>query len=446
MSERFFTSTLTSKFIKYLLSYTPLPLFPLIEHNQYMVKGCTYLHKDKLLKCTESGIFNGLPKYDYEYDFLYCSEDLSVQDSHITDYLHILTPQGREFTSPLVVTESMMYVNRVQFATYDLIGDYVFGEEIPSVTEKFVSNTSYYDSDTHKYLGEYLRLLKNYYDMDLMSLYNCYNYNVVNNIQLSERYPYVSDKPNSKVKVLLVPIKFNTTYTVAMDSLSPVLMKAVIYKNNSLVLNDGRNEFISNKLSDKTIKLSNSQFRRPVTFSVENVLRVDNVNVNSDEKLKYIQQFDGDLYLAIQVPSSLNTTLTVLEGNFSNTEEHRVSDISVIHKADTNKLNRALVTVPSLLNINDGQQHPFSDKLISYLLQNTIDEREYIDDNVANIEKKIDYHPLYQGMWDSKLRYILYNKYMNINNIDNLNKEDILGFVDRDIEDAVRKGYINYVT
>ena len=446
MSEKFFTSSLTSKYIKYLLAYTPLPLYPLIEHKQYMVKGCTYIHKTKLLKCTESGIFNGLSEYDYEHDYLYCNEDLTVQDSNIKDYMQIMDYTGKEFDSPLVVIDYLMYIKKVQFAKYSLIGDYVFGEDLKGITNTFISNTSFYDSDTHKQLGEYLRLLKNYYNMDLMSLYNCYNYTIVDNVQLSETYPYVTDIGNSKNKVMLVPIKFNTTYTIAMDSLAPVLMKAVVYKNNGLVIDDSRTEFIANKLIDRTVKFSNTQFRRPVTFRVDNRLRYQYSSTDSDEKVKYLQQFEKDLYIAIQVPASLNSTLTVLEGNFSNTDEQRICDISIIHKGDTNKLNNALVAVPSLLNINDGQQHPFSDKLISYLLRNTIDEREYIDDNVANIEKKIDYNPLYQGMWDSKLRYILYNKYMNLGNMEGLSREDILGFVDRDIEDAVRKGYINYVT
>lgn len=446
MTQKFFTDTLVSKFIKYILSYTPLPLYPTIEHNQYMIKGCTYIHKDKVLRCTSSGIFNGLPEYLNEYDYLYCSDNITVQSADITDYLKITDWHGEEFYSPLVVSDSLLYIKRKKFAEYDLINDFVFGEAQTGVTQRFVSNISYYDPQTHKFLGDYLRLVKNYYGLDLMSLYNCYNYNIVTNICLKTTAPFVTDEYNDKRKVLLVPIKFNTEYTVAMDSISPILMKAVVYKNNGLVTDISGSDFVSNQLADDTRRVSSCQFKRPITFMVENKVKAHIEKVKNDEKVKYLQQFENDLYLAIQVPNNFNNTLTVLEGNYSNTDEQRVTDISIIHNADKTQIDKSLLAVPSLLKLNDGAQHPFSDKLIAYLLRNTIDEREYIDDNVANIEKKIGYTPLYQGMWDSKLRYILYNKYMNINNKDELNKEDILGFVDIDIEEAVRKGYIEYVT
>ena len=431
MNQEFFKSTLITKFIKYLLAYTPLPLFPTIEHNQYMIEGCTYIYKDKVLKCTESGIFSGVLNYFSDADYLRASNLLTVQSESITDYLTIIDNiTGERKESPLVATDKLVEIRNIDLAKYKIINNYTFGEHQAGLTQQYISNTSFYDSQTHKVLGDYLRLLRNQYNLDLMCLYNCYNYETLDNISISRTKPYVSDTGIRNKKLLLVPIKFNTNYTVAFDCDTPILVKGIVYKNG-LVMNTTNSDYISNLLEGSTQQINRSQFNHPFLFSVDN-------------KQKYYQQFEGCLYMAIQVPYNSRSSLVVLEGDYRNKSERQISDIKIINTANPIKLTSSLCSQPSLLTMNDNKQHPFSDKLISYLLRNTIDEREYIDDNVANIEKKINYNPKYQGMWDTQLRYILYNKYMDIPNRDELNRKDILGFVDRDIEDAVRKGYIKY--
>ena len=97
---------------------------------------------------------------------------------------------------------------------------------------------------------------------------------------------------------------------------------------------------------------------------------------------------------------------------------------------------------------NNKKQIPYADKLISYLLGYTIDCREEIDQNVARIETAIGYNPplkdFYKGIWDNDLRYTLYSKYMQLDNLDYIKKYDITGFIDRDIDNAVQKGLIKY--
>lgn len=429
MGQEFFKSTLISKYIKYLLSYTPLPLFPVIEHSQYMIKGCCYIHKDKVLKCTKSGIFSAMLNYFQDTDYLYASDLLDANEKE--NFMTIINNvTGESKPSKLVVTDKLVTMNNIQLAEYEIINTYNFGEYKVGLTQNYISNTSYYDSETHKYLGDYLRLLRNQYGLDLMSLYNCYNYETINVITLNKTQPYVTDTGIRNKKILMVPIKFNTKYTVALDCRTPIIIKAIIYRDG-LVMDELKSDYISNMLNDSTQQINNTNFNKPFIFSINN-------------QEKYIQQFENSLYLAIQVPYNLDSTLVVLEGDFKDYGKRNISDISIINSANPIKITSSLSTTPSLLKQNDKRQHPFSDKLISYLLRNTIDEREYIDDNVANIEKKINYNPQYQGMWDSQLRYILYNKYMDLSDDNIFNKEDILGFVDIDIEEAVRKGYINY--
>ena len=430
MTQEFFTHTLISKYIKFLLSYTPLPLYPLIENGQHMIKGCRYIHKNKVLECFESGIYCAASEYRVHSQSLLASDELTVKDENeYPEFLTIIDSlTGVKKKSPLVVTDNLVMIHNYTLAKCDVIDYYDFGEYNNNFTKRFVSNVSYYDSKTHEMLGDYLRLIKNQFNVDLMSLYNCYNYKITENFSLFTSKPYAKDKTNKINKIMLVPIKFNKKYTVAIDSPTPLYIKAVIYKNGLVKGNDS--EFITNKLEDRTLKLNTTQFSKPFVFEL----------FNTD---KYLQQFENCLYLAIQIPKNLNSTLTVLEGDFTDYKVERISDINIINESDSSVITNCISSIPSLLVTNDFKQHPFADKLIAYLLRNTIDDREYIDKNVSNIENIINYSPSYQGLWSPQLRYILHNRYVNSKY--DLNKYDILGFVDRDIEDAIRKGYIKYV-
>lgn len=430
MLESFKQSSIATKYIKYLLSHTPLPLHPTIEHGQYMIEGVNYIYKDKVIRCTQSGRFSSIYGYDFGSDFLRVSNSLSVSPGD-KKVMYIYDPgTSKAKFSPLVVTDRKVCEPYNVQGEFELVNNYSFGEHEVGLTQRFVSNSSHYDNLTHKFLGQYLRLIRNQFDLDLMSLYNCYNNEVCTTFSLDAFTSSVKDRTLKGKKVLLVPIKFNTTYTIAIDCDIPFLIKGVVY-NNGLVVNSENNEYVSNLLEDKIVQINYSRFNKPFTVSLLN---------NS----KYLQQFEDCLYMAIQVPYDLDSTLTVLEGDFLSCESRHICDIKALKEGKIMNIGDLLHSKPSLLCTNDKQQHPFSDKLISYLLRNTIDTREYIDDNVANVEKKIGYYPLYQGMWDAYLRYILFNRYMDMCDKRGLDKEDILGYVDRDIENAVRKGYINY--
>lgn len=455
--QQFFTTTLVGKYIKYLLSYTPIPLYPLIEHKQYMVKGSIYLYKNKLLKCTKSGMFNGLTQFGELFLRLTASDNLYPRDEkEYPEYLTLLYRRSvwignkeiKQKALPLCVTESLVDITDRDFAKYEIINNYTFGEDSPGMTQTFISNSSYYDSNTHKFLGEYLRLLNNYYNINLMSLYNCYNCISTDNITINPNATdgqYVTDNISLTTKVLLVPIKFNKTYTIAMDCSEPILLKAVVYRGGSLVkLYDVHTKisFLSNAIGDKPIKINNSSFNKPFYFNVKHEYDSTNDCLDTDMKLQNVHRFCNDLYLAIQVPTKYNSTVTVLEGQYNNEMHSIVSDIKITESEDMQMFDNALPSVPSLLHINDGNQHPFSDKLISYLLQNTIDTREIIKENISSIQSLINYNPTYAGMWDNKLRYLLYHKYRNIKRTD-INLTDMLGYVDADVEDALRKGYMS---
>jgi len=63
---------------------------------------------------------------------------------------------------------------------------------------------------------------------------------------------------------------------------------------------------------------------------------------------------------------------------------------------------------------------------------------------VAYVDNAVHYTPDYEGLWDDNIRYILFDRYMKAASTnDNLNGYDILGYVDSDIERAIRKGLLS---
>lgn len=456
MKQEFFKSNLEAKFIKYLLSYTPLPMIPTISSDDIIIKDCLYIYKNKIFKCTKSGMFAGINSNSYFEDHLYPNEWVYTTDED--NVVQHYNPETKQFDiylpdegkeggkypgiGGLTVTDDVIRYQYRPMAEVEFIDNFTFGNYVPNVTQKFISNVPYYDTQTHRFLGDYLRCLRDIYDIDLMGLYNCFDFDIADNFYLTKST--IEEGTNSKVKVLLIPIKFNKTYTICIDSDFPVYMRPVFY--DDILLKDAYNTSISDLLPVTATKYNNLQFLNPITYSVSNFIGIEN---EEQEKLSTtLQSYEKYLYLAIQLNTNNNSSIVVLEGNYANTANNYVSDVSLLPKLSSTQVASIFKSNLSLMKSNDGKQYPYAEKLISYLLKYTIDNREEIDDNVANIEKAIDYKPplkdFYAGIWDNDLRYVLYNKYMNIKNVDYIDKLDILGFVDRDIEDAVQKGMIHY--
>lgn len=475
MKQEFFKSTIESKFIKYLLSYTPLPIFPTISSDDTIIEGCYYIYKDKILKCTKTGRFNGINANSFIDDYLYVNEYVLTLDedyvlSHYnseTDTFDIYLPdEGKEggpyFGSNipgiggLTVTDDIVRYFYRPIGEYQLIDDFAFGQYVPNVTQRFISNTSYYDPMTHRMLGEYLRCLRDIYGLNLMGLYNCYDYDSTNKFSLTQTS--VQETEALKSTVLLIPIKFDKTYTIAMDCDFPVFAKAVFSDENGLLKDSDGNSY-TDLIPGQVIRYNGLRFNDPQTYKVEIDTGMEVYEDLSEQEWeeyrqskiqtnKTLKEHEKYLYLALQIPKSNTSSIVVIEGDYSTVAYNYISSAENLENLSDAQLANVFKSNVSLLESNNGTQVPYADKLIAYLLQYTIDCREEIDDNVANVEKRIGYNPplrdFYPGIWDTNLRYVLYSKYMQLEYPEYLDKTDIVGFVDRDIENAVDKGWIKY--
>lgn len=434
MLQKYFECTMISKAIKYILSQTPLPMYKTITSDEYIYEGCTYIYRNYIIKCTSSGMFIGINSQNYLEDYLYVCDYLTVSNDpdYITKLDKITDDDGRikyiYKSDYITVTNNVVRKYLRPFATFEVLDTFTLGEFKPGVTQTFFSNTEYYDAKTHKYLGEYLRCLRDIKGLDIMSLYNCFDYNYINNLSI-QNGKVVNRSSNSKV--VIIPIKYNRTYTIAIDSLYPVYMTSIIYNNGLMEdLTDKLYLNTDKERENKRIYRYNSlQFSEPVTYQIKE---------NSADVLKY----EKYLYLLIELPKNNDSSIVVLEGDFTLHANQRVSNIEFMNELSDNSISNIFKSELSLLQVNDKEQHPFSDKLVSYLLQNTIDSREMINENITRIEDKVNFHPMYPGNWNNKFRYLLYANYMDIPDHYDYNKKDILGFIDKDIEEAIWKGMI----
>ena len=427
MLQEFFKTSIYCKAIKYMLSQTPLPMYRTITADEWIIQGCVYIYKDKILRCTKSGRFRGIHSMDFVDDHLYVSEHITV--SNDPDYIQRrVGPYEFEYDYLTVTDDNIRQFYR-PFAEYVLIDDFKFGRFVPGLTSYYNSNVNYYDSDTHKYLGEYLRCLRDIQGIDLMSLYNCFNHTFVDNVHItSDSVNYLTEIVPTGNKVTLVPIKFNKDYTIAINCPFKVKLKSVFYKDY-LMRDSGNERLLCEKLNESYVTFNNITYKYPVKYKLD---------VDDKDLIKY----ENYLYLAIEFPDSINSSITVLEGDYTNNSKEYISDLEAMNSIPDVNLSTIFKSDVGLLSYDDNKHHPFSDKLMSYLVGSTIDSRDLINENISYIQEKVNYHPKYKGHWDNKLRYILYRGFMSLGDNVDVSKVDVLGFVDKDMEKVVNKGYI----
>lgn len=403
MFQKFFTDTIMSRFIKNLLSKEILPLIDCVVDGDIVLKDCFYLYKGCIVKCIESGI---LGIYKEEKD-LYPSDELYPS-------LMLFPLTGKK---PAIV-KIVAYYNELNMTRYSY---------------KYQSTSHYYDSETHKYLGEYLRYLRDSKGLNLMPYYNCYNQTIIDNVYLQKPEEVDSNGyilrntnirsyelgMNNKYKVLAVPIKFGKTYTIALDCPSEVLLRSIIYGSSGMVRQSLSEEiYYSDELIDSYVYKHSTSFHHPFTYKVD-----------TDNQLVYQRQ--KNLYLVIQVPVDNDSTLTVLEGDYTQIiDENQFRDYNLYKNL-------------SLLQFNSKESYAFSDRLIEYLLWNVINPLDELSDNVEKTQKALyELDPIYKtllvskksfyGVWDDEIKNAVLRLIQNSSS--NTYFRDMDGYINKDVE------------
>lgn len=335
---------------------------------------------------------------------------------------------------------------------------------VPGLTKTLNSPGPVYDYSTHEYLGDYLRFLRDYHNINLMSLYNCFNNRLCNNLnytikiknalnpyfndQLEEsadnsKYLYTTrafDSRDNKYRIYTLPVKLFSNYTIAVDCDQEIEMFCGIY-NTKLAVSAKVDDLISRTY----VKVNKSLFRQPFLYdkldvrywSFEQGTTTDSKNgygypniINGNIATRWdIASRETDLKLFIKVPTACKSSIAILEGDYRNHNDFRYTQKNSTWEYEQNRLilnfekeqvyNEVAfkpISKLQLLAFNTGESYPFAERLIEYLSNSAITPMDEIPDNIKRVQKVMTDNRHYfkiNGLWEDKMQQIAYDYIMN---------------------------------
>lgn len=300
--RKFNTSDLFTGYIKQLLHNFNLPKIKVYteQHRQYVLKN-----EDKNNINRESPEILGTLKASSENTIKNVRYFPYIKDGEIQEYIN------------------NEWKNIGDRGSIKIFRNYVYGEKILNYTKNLKINSNVYDSYTHEYLGDYLRFHRDFLNLDLMPLYNCFSNRSCDKLKLkwslTNETNIVFDTTDTNFKIYMVPVKLFKKYTIAIDSEYPIEMCCGIYGDYQ----DTREKF--NRIPRLTYKrVSNSIFSQPFLYDLlaytddnsTNTLVENLTSKTNNNDLIELAQNECDLKLFIKIPVENNSTIVVLEGDY----------------------------------------------------------------------------------------------------------------------------------
>ena len=306
---------------------------------------------------------------------------------------------------------------------------YALNHEYLNVTTNLGLFNGIYDSSCHKYLGDFLRFVRDYLNIDLMGMYNCF----ANEILVDDKYKYI-----------IIPMKHNTKYTIAFDGKDYDYLFTYETTLEKIAANFKDNNY-KNKPSSG-YKKRTSTFLNP--FLLTSLIGEDTLitgGLNAGKKI--YSCFKEKLYkLVIRVKVTDNPVITVLEGDYTKAKQEFAPICANFEKGvDYSNIDfNNYLSDLQLLDFHLGQKdvsYPFADKLLEYLTGLAITPDDPISQNI--IDAKIKFNSKF------KLPVIPVNGKFTANDrlrcLDlfgrskywNKSTYDLLGYVDKEIDECL---------
>lgn len=402
MFQEFFTDTLGSRYIKTLLQETPFPVFDAVVDGDTLVSGCYYVYKQFIIQCQTGGkLAVDVQDKLYPSDILYPSKFLFP----MTGY---------------------------RCATFYVRSVIDFND--PKIMRTYRSTTNYYDPDTHRQLGKYLRYIQSRTGLNLLPFYNCYNhesvpgYELIVNVSNEGTTIVPVSVLTERYKLIAIPILFGKKYTIAIDCPTQVLLRSVIYRTGEIAT-----EYVET-LNSSAMIYSRLSFNDPVTYSVE----TDNPQLFSQQR---------NLWLWIQLPIEHKSSIVVLE-NFTSRKGVYCDEDSVRTFDFINS---------SLLFMNTDKSFAFSDRLIEYLTHNVICSEDPITNNISKVQTALasipplttnayraalDDNGATLGVWDDRIKRVVKQRVHE--SLHDMFMIDQDGNINKDIEQLILAKGVQY--
>ena len=400
MRQRYFTSTAQTRLIKNILANTPIPIYDTVRPGDYIVKNCKYIYNISLIRCIKSGTLEGTG----------------------------------------------------EFVTLDYT--FYWGVDKLNHTERLKDATGFYDSKVHEWLGRYLRAYRDMVGVNLMPFYNCFSGVYTSRFKLTpttfvnsydesnivgtkitvyeadqsyDTYSQGSESFNntyveqSPYKILQIPVKLNRTYTIAVDCDSTVRVAPAFISHGHLtkvkigtsemsltdiVINNDDEQGISSPIS---LEKTNTTFLKPFTITINNknqgviggISTKENVGITYEQLL---QRYEKYLYLLIQLPNNNESSVVVLEGDYTDISREKIFSLENITKMETDIYDEPNSFTTTILTSKansdsvaskapyvayacvDGLEYSESGKLLSDILDISLDNTYgYLEYNTKQI-------------------------------------------------------------
>ncbi len=236
---------------------------------------------------------------------------------------------------------------------------YNYNQKILNYTKNLIIKNNSYDAYTHEYLGEYLRFQRDYNDIDLMPLYNCFSDNQCDNLKLSgniliptenktgfTRGKKVSfDTTDQNYKIYMVPVKLFKEYTIAIDSASPIEICCGVYSDKQDIVDRYSSVYMMTYQY-----FSNFYFGQPQLYS--KILNLPQSSIDD------IITHEQDFKLFLKVPVYNESSIVILEGDYTDyTNPFSVKYDSLGIFSNKVQLNDELLAIKNMTLANEGADY-----------------------------------------------------------------------------------------
>ena len=161
----------------------------------------------------------------------------------------------------------------------------------------------------------------------------------------------------------------------------------------------------------------------------------------TEENCALYDYLEDNLYLLIQVPKSYDSSIIILEGNYTNTQSEKILDDSEVERLPATLADYLYTSNLKLMEMQYSLQVPFSDTLIEFLLWNAINNLDSINNNMDRLllaierilDNKVNVNH-FANYWYPQYRKLVSDIGRNYNN---MVVSDNLGYVTKNLEQVI---------